>query len=108
LYKKTAILDTFIEIFNVPIFISGNELTSPNTSALVTGGSYLSDNLLTNYVALLLQAFHHCGAYDALTKLGTTTEESSDLNKQSKFLLKKIMYLSSYLLPDVPHFPSLI
>lgn len=40
--------------------------------------------------------------------LGTTTEEGSHLNKQSKFLLKKIIFLSSQLLPEVPHFSSLI
>ena len=67
-----------------------------------------NENLLNNYVAILLQAFYHCGIYSALIELGTTTEEDSDINKKAKFLLKKIMYLSSSLLPDVPHFPMLI
>ena len=40
--------------------------------------------------------------------LGTTTEEGSHLNRQSKSLLKKIIFLSSQLLPEVPHFASLI
>ena len=75
---------------------------------MLTGGTGKSDNLLNNYVALLLQAFYHSGAYDALTRLGTTTEEGSHLNMQSKSLLKKIIYLSSYLLPEVPQFASLI
>jgi hypothetical protein len=51
---------------------------------------------------------NYCGIYEALIKLGTSTEEGSEINKKSKFLLKKIMFLSSYLLPDVPNFPSLI
>lgn len=43
-----------------------------------------------------------------MIKLATTADENSEINKKSKFMLKKIMYLSSYLLPEVPHFPSLI
>lgn len=43
-----------------------------------------------------------------MTILATTTDEGSPINIQSKSLLKKIIYLSSYLLPEVPHFPSLI
>jgi len=108
LYKKTAILDIFIQIFNVPIFIGGSDPTSSSGGYMLTGGTGKSDNLLNNYVALLLQAFYHSGAYDALTRLGTTTEEGSHLNMQSKSLLKKIIYLSSYLLPEVPQFASLI
>jgi len=108
LYKKTAILDIFIEIFNVPIFIGGSDSNPSAGGYMLTGGMGQSDNLLNNYVALLLQAFYHTGAYDALTMLGTTTEEGSHLNRQSKSLLKKIIYLSSYLLPEVPHFASLI
>lgn len=68
----------------------------------------MKENLLNNYVALLLQSFYHCGIYEALIKLGTTTDEGSELNKKSKFLLKKIMFLSSFLLPEVPHFPQLM
>ena len=75
---------------------------------MLSGGNGKSDNLLNNYVALLLQAFYHTGAYDALTRLGTTTEEGSHLNIQSKTLLKKIIYLSAYLLPEVPQFAALI
>lgn len=41
-----------------------------------------------------------------MIKLATTADENSEINKKSKFMLKKIMYLSSYLLPEVPHFPS--
>ena len=44
---------------------------------MLVGGLGKSDNLLNNYIALLLQAFHYCGAYDALTMLGTTAEEGS-------------------------------
>jgi hypothetical protein len=40
--------------------------------------------------------------------LGTTTEENSTLNRKSKAFLKNIIYLSSNLLPEVPHFPQLI
>ena len=107
LYKKQAILDIFIEIFNVPIFLGASE-TNANSGGYMSGCMGQSDNLLNNYVALLLQAFCHTGAYDALTTLGTTTEEGSAINMQSKSLLKKIIYLSSYLLPEVPHFSSLI
>ena len=101
-------MDIFIEIFNVPIFIGGSDATSSSGGYMLTGGNGKSDNLLNNYVALLLQAFYHSGAYDALTRLGTTTEEGSHLNIQSKSLLKKIIYLSSYLLPEVPQFAALI
>jgi hypothetical protein len=75
---------------------------------MLLGGIGKSDNLLNNYIALLLQAFYHCGAYDALTMLGTTTDEGSPINRQSKSFLKKIIYLSSHLLPEVPHFSKLI
>ena len=107
-YKKIAIMDIFIEIFNVPIFIGGSDATSSSGGYMLSGGNGKSDNLLNNYVALLLQAFYHSGAYDALTRLGTTTEEGSHLNIHSKSLLKKIIYLSSYLLPEVPQFAALI
>lgn len=40
--------------------------------------------------------------------LGTTAEEGSQLNRKSKAFLKNIIYLSSNLLPEVPHFPQLI
>lgn len=103
LYKKIAILDTFIDIFNVPMFIGGNDIGSSTTS--VSNSFTQNENLLNNYVALLLQAFHYCGIYEALIKLGTDTDEGSELIKKSKYLLKKIMFLSSYLSPDVPHFP---
>ena len=104
-YKKTAIMEIFIEIFNVPIFLGGSDLSSGGGTSIMGGKG---DNLLNNYVALLLQAFYHSGAYDALTKLGTTTEEGCHLNVLSKSLLKKIIYLSSYLLPEVPQFAHLI
>ena len=73
----------------MPIFIGGSDPTSSSGGYMLTGGTGKSDNLLNNYVALLLQAFYHSGAYDALTRLGTTTEEGSHLNMQSKSLLKK-------------------
>jgi hypothetical protein len=104
MYKKIAILDIFIEIFNVPIFLGGSEYNQNSGNYLLLGGVGKSDNLLNNYIALLLQAFFHCGAYDALTMLGTSTDEGSLINRQSKSFLKKIIYLSSNLLPEVPHF----
>lgn len=111
MYKKLSILDTFIDIFNIPIYIASTDMSSfgTNTAVCLTQNiCNFNENLLNNYVGLLLQAFYYCGIYDALIKLATTTEEGSEINKKSKFLLKKIMYLSSYLLPEVPHFPSLI
>jgi len=72
------------------------------------GGVSQNENLLHNYVAIVLQAFYHCGIYDNLIAICTTTDEGNELNKKGKFLLKKIMFLSSYLLPEIPHFPSLI
>ena len=100
--KKIAILDIFIEIFNVPIFLGGSETNSNTGDYMLLGGFGKSDNLLNNSIALLLQSFYHCGAYEALTMLGTTAEEGSQLNRQSKAFLKKIIYLSSHLLPEVP------
>jgi hypothetical protein len=64
--------------------------------------------LLNNYVALLLQAFYHCGVYEALIRVGINTEESSELNRKARFLLRKIMYLSSNLLPEVPQVATLV
>lgn len=125
-YRKLAIIDIFIEIFNVPIFIGGSDPTTSSSGYMLTGGNGKGDNLLNNYVALLLQAFNYSGAYDALTRLGTITEDASHLNQNQvtqgeyrmpqpqlsssnyKSLLKKIIYLSSYLLPEVPQFASLI
>jgi hypothetical protein len=110
MYKKLAILDTFIDIFNIPIYIASSDISSFGSNSVCLSSNIVNfnENLLNNYVGLLLQAFYYCGIYDALIKLATTTEEGSEINKKSKFLLKKIMYLSSYLLPEVPHFPSLI
>ena len=110
MYKKLAILDTFIDIFNIPIYIASTDMSSFGSNSVCLSSNIVNfnENLLNNYVGLLLQAFYYCGIYDALIKLATTTEEGSEINKKSKFLLKKIMYLSSYLLPEVPHFPSLI
>lgn len=75
--KKIAILDIFIDMFNLPIFLGGSESNQNTGDYMLLGGFGKSDNLLNNYIALLLQAFHFCGAYDALTMLGTTTEEGS-------------------------------
>lgn len=101
-YKQLAILNLFIEIFNVPLYIGGNIYLSSSSS------SGQSQNLLNSYVSLLLQAFYHCGIYEALIKVGISTDEESELNKKSRFLLKKIMYLSSNLLPEVPQIASLV
>jgi hypothetical protein len=57
----------------------GSNETNANSCGL-HGGLNQSDNLLNNYVALLLQAFYHTGACDALTILATTTEEGSQIN----------------------------
>lgn len=81
----------------MPLYVGGNIYLSSSSSA-----SSQSQNLLNNYVSLLLQAFYHCGVYEALIRVGINTEEESELNKKSRFLLKKIMYLSSNLLPEVP------
>ena len=59
-------------------------------------------------MALLLQSFYHCGIYEALIRVGIETDEDSELNRKSRFLLKKIMYLSSNLLPEVPQIASLV
>jgi hypothetical protein len=87
------------------MYIAGTDIMGNNSLNLSTNILNYNENLLNNYVALLLQAFYFSGIYEALIKLGTTLEEGSELTKKSKFLLKKIMYLSSYLLPEVPHFP---
>ena len=93
-YKKLAILNLFIEIFDVPLNIG----TGPQST----------HNLLNNYVALLLQAFYHCEVYEGLIRIGVSTQEQSELNLKSRFLLKKIMYLSANLLPEVPQIATLV
>ena len=103
LYKQLAILNLFIEIFDVPLYVGGNIYLSSTST-----GPGQSQNLLNNYVALLLQAFYHCGVYEALIRVGIQSEENSELNVKSRFLLKKIMYLSSNLLPEVPQVASLV
>lgn len=52
--KKIAILDIFIDIFNVPIFLGGSESNTTTGDYLLLGGFGKSDNLLNNYIALLL------------------------------------------------------
>jgi hypothetical protein len=54
MFKKIAILDIFIEIFNVPIFLGGSETNSNSGDYMLLGGIGKSDNLLNNYIALLL------------------------------------------------------
>lgn len=54
MFKKIAILDIFIEIFNVPIFLGGSETNSNSGDYMLFGGIGKSDNLLNNYIALLL------------------------------------------------------
>lgn len=70
--------------------------------------SVQNENLLCHYVATLLQAFQFCGIYESLVKICTETEETTELNKKSKGLLKKLMYFSSSLMPLVPQFPEII
>jgi hypothetical protein len=43
-----------------------------------------------------------------LIRVGINSDENSELNKKCRFLLKKIMYLSSNLLPEVPQIASLV
>ena len=92
------------------MFIGGQETSFSSLpsagSSSVPGG--LNENLLNNYVSLLLVALNHNKIYEQLIKIGTATDENTDIHRKSKFLLKKIMFLSSYLLPEVPHFPELI
>ena len=40
--------------------------------------------------------------------MGINTEESTEMNRKARFLLRKIMYLSSNLLPEVPQVASLV
>ena len=103
LYKQLAILNLFIEVCDVPLYVGGNIYLSSTSTA-----PGQSQNLLNNYVALLLQAFYHCGVYEALIRVGINSEENSELNCKSRFLLKKIMYLSSNLLPEVPQIATLV
>jgi len=49
LYKQIAILNLFIEIFDVPLYVGGNIYLSSTST-----GPGQSQNLLNNYVALLL------------------------------------------------------
>lgn len=66
LYKKIAILDTFIDIFNIPMYIAGTDIMGNNSLNLSTNILNYNENLLNNYVALLLQAFYFSGIYEAL------------------------------------------
>ena len=55
-YKKLAILDTFIDIFNVPIYIAGTDVNSISSNSVCLSSNIVNfnENLLNNYVALLL------------------------------------------------------
>ena len=46
--------------------------------------------------------------YEGLIRIGVSTQEQSELNLKSRFLLKKIMYLSANLLPEVPQIATLV
>ena len=56
MYKKLAILDTFVEIFNIPIYIASSDLNSFGSASISVSSSFVNfnENLLNNYVALLL------------------------------------------------------
>jgi hypothetical protein len=56
-FRKLAILDTFIDIFNIPIYIAGTDISpvgGNNSVCLSTNVVNFNENLLNNYVALLL------------------------------------------------------
>ncbi len=55
MYKKLAILDTFIDIFNIPIYIASSDISSMGSSVCLSSNIVnFNENLLNNYVALLL------------------------------------------------------
>jgi Rapamycin-insensitive companion of mTOR, N-term len=57
MYKKLAILDTFVDIFNIPIYIASTDISSFGSSSSVCLSSNIvnfNENLLNNYVGLLL------------------------------------------------------
>jgi hypothetical protein len=72
--KKIVILDTFIEIFNIKMYMDDS---SPFATRF-------QENLLNNYVAMLLQSFNYCGIYEALIKVETTNENSELTMKVGK------------------------
>jgi hypothetical protein len=56
MYKKLSILDTFIDIFNIPIYIASTDMSSfgSNTVCMTQNICNFNENLLNNYVGLLL------------------------------------------------------
>lgn len=130
-YNKIAVLDMFLEVFNVPVAVGEN--ASQASSQVLQEFSHIlhghdrnqkkilhlellhaqekahaSENLLCHYVAILLQAFEHRGVYKALIRICTETEHEEDLHVKAKLLLKKLMFFAAALMPQMPLFPEII
>lgn len=86
---KEGILDTVTDMLNIPI----------ETSAK-------TQNLLNNYLAMLLRALLHCNLYLALTQLAV--DKSDRIALRARKLLKLVTKSASDLLPEAPQFPLLL
>ena len=83
---KEGILDTVIDMLNIPIEYGAK-----------------SYNLLNNYLAILIKALLHCDLYKALAAL--SLDDSPRISTRARKLLRLITKISSELLPDAPLFP---
>ncbi|OQS07508.1 hypothetical protein THRCLA_00484 [Thraustotheca clavata] len=101
---QKAVLATICEIFykSSSLDKSGGEIVIQNDSAnsedkgMVSAAGY--NNLLDNYMSMILLAFIHCGLIDALITLGTSNNRS--LAEPAMELLSDLLRISSRLLPD--------
>ncbi|CAK4241874.1 unnamed protein product [Aphanomyces euteiches] len=99
---KKAVLATICDIFYTtsPLDKNGNDvdwasMSKPNKVVAATG----ANNLLDNYMVMVLLSMLHCGLLKALVALGTCANRSS-LAEPAIELLSEILHMSARLLPD--------
>ncbi|KDO20660.1 hypothetical protein SPRG_13413 [Saprolegnia parasitica CBS 223.65] len=101
---QKAVLATICEIFYKPTSLdkSGNEVVTPNEPIPIEDKAAASttgyNNLLDNYMTMVLLSFLHCGVIDALITLGTSLNRS--LAEPALELLSDFLRISARLLPD--------
>ena len=86
---KEGILVTITDMLSVPIETSAKQ-----------------NNLLNNYLAMLLRALLHCNLFPSLTQLAIDRDDR--IAQKARKLLKLITKSASDLLPEAPQFPIIL
>ncbi|OQR91495.1 hypothetical protein ACHHYP_04658 [Achlya hypogyna] len=98
---QKAVLATICEIFYKPTSLdkTGSEVATPNEPIPIDDKATSGyNNLLDNYMTMVLLAFVHVGLVDALITLGTASNRS--LAEPAMGLLADLLRISARLLPD--------